>query len=131
MKLVHTRKLFKALRGLGSGMANEFRSLGRSQSRGRSVSVNSKRKGGEAAAELEKWKRNRAWVEMKRRRDEGELPEPPPRYSRWTVASAVTMYETKQLKASIEHKSLEGRKVSGWGVYCYDFLLLPITSYCS
>ena len=21
------------------------------------------------------------------------------------------------------------RKVSGWGVYCYDFLLLPITSY--
>ena len=23
----------------------------------------------------------------------------------------------------------EGAKVCGWGVYCYDFLLLPITSY--
>ena len=44
MKLVHTRKLFKALRGLGSDIANEFHSLSRSPS------INSKRKGDEAAA---------------------------------------------------------------------------------
>lgn len=44
MRLVHTRKLFEALRGIGSDMANEWRSLSRSRSR----SVNSKRKRGEA-----------------------------------------------------------------------------------
>lgn len=40
------------------------------------------------------------------------LPEPPPRYSRPTASSAVTMYETQKLKKSIQHKTLEGQRAA-------------------
>ena len=39
--------------------------------------------------------------------------------------------ELSLLAAFAVNMILRSSKVSGWGVYCCDFLLLPITSGCS
>ena len=53
------------------------------------------------------------------------------------IDARMAEHELKVEEAAIKrrnkykHKTRTAHKVSGWGVYCYDFLLLPCTSYYS